>query len=373
MESTTDGVKDGTGGVVPHLCHTPESMKALTFQGIETVRHEAVPDPRIEDTGDVIVRVECAGICGSDLHVYHGRETGLDLGTVMGHEFVGEVVDAGREVREFSAGDRVVSPFTTSCGTCFYCTRGLTARCTEGQLFGWVERGAGLQGCQAEYLRVPLADSTLVAAPDGASAEATLFAGDVLSTGYFCADLAGIEPGAVVVVLGCGPVGLMAVIGARELGAGRLFAVDSLAERLALAGRFGAEPLDLGGDPVSAVLEATDGRGADAVLEVVGSPEATRLAIDIARPGGTIAAVGVHTEKQFAFSPVEAYDKNLTYRAGRCPARRYMDRVLPVVEAGSYDLEAVVSHRLPLEEGPRGYEIFAQKLDGCTKVVLTPR
>jgi threonine dehydrogenase-like Zn-dependent dehydrogenase len=328
-------------------------MKALTFQGVETVRHETVSDPRIERPGDVVVRVECAGICGSDLHVYHGRETGLDLGTVMGHEFVGEVVEAGSEVGDLAAGNRVVSPFTTNCGTCFYCSRGLTARCAEGQLFGWVEGGAGLHGCQAEYVRVPLADSTLVAVPGGAPAEEALFAGDVLSTGYFCADLAGIAPGAVVVVLGCGPVGLMAVIGARELGAGRVFAVDSVSERLALAKRFGAEPLDLAGDPVESVRGATEGRGADVALEVVGSPEATRLAVDLVRPGGTVSAVGVHTEKQFAFSPVEAYDKNLTYRAGRCPARHYMERTLQIVGAGKYDLAAVISHRLSLEEAAR--------------------
>jgi threonine dehydrogenase-like Zn-dependent dehydrogenase len=347
-------------------------MKALTFQGVETIRHETVPDPRIEGPGDVVVRVECAGICGSDLHVYHGRETGLDLGTVMGHEFVGEVVEAGPDVRGFPVGGRVVSPFTTSCGSCFYCRRGLTARCAQGELFGWVERGAGLHGCQAEYVRVPLADSTLVPVPEGAPVEETLFAGDVLSTGYFCADLAAIEAGDVVGVLGCGPVGLMAVVGAWELGAGRVLAVDSVAERLALAERYGAEPIDLTGDPVSTVRDATEGRGADAALEVVGSPEATRLAADLVRPGGTIAAVGVHTESQFAFSPVEAYDKNLTYRAGRCPARHYMERVLPIVNAGKYDLAAVISHRLPLGEGRRGYDIFARKLDGCTKVVLTP-
>jgi 2-desacetyl-2-hydroxyethyl bacteriochlorophyllide A dehydrogenase len=347
-------------------------MKALTFQGMESVGHETVPDPRIEDPGDVVVRVECAGICGSDLHVYHGRETGLDLGTVMGHEFVGEIVEAGAEVRGIVAGDRVVSPFTTSCGRCFYCSRGLTARCAAGRLFGWVEHGVGLHGCQAEYVRVPLAGSTLVKVPEGISAEPALFAGDVLSTGYFCADLAGIEPGSVVVVLGCGPVGLMAAIGAQDLNAGRVFAVDAVAERLELAKRFGAEPLDLASDPVSAVLEATEGRGADAVLEVVGSPEATRLAVDLVRPGGSIAAAGVHTERHFAFSPVEAYDKNLTYRAGRCPARHYMERVLPIVESEKYDLASVISHRLPLAEGARGYDIFARKLDGCTKVILTP-
>jgi threonine dehydrogenase-like Zn-dependent dehydrogenase len=347
-------------------------MNALTFRGVEAVGYDAVPDPRLEDASDAIVRVELAGICGSDLHVYHGRETGLDLGTVMGHEFVGEVVETGSGIRGVGVGDRVVSPFTTSCGRCFYCTRGLTARCTEGRLFGWVEGGTGLQGCQAEYVRVPLADPTLVKVPEGAPAGQALFAGDVLSTGYFCADLAGIESGAVVAVLGCGPVGLMAAIGARELGAGRIFAIDSLTERLELARGFGAEPLELAEDPVAVVCGATDGRGADAVLEVVGTPEATRLAVDLARPGGTVAAVGVHTERRFAFSPVEAYDKNLTYRAGRCPARHYAPRALAIVEAGRYDLAAVISHTLPLSEGARGYDIFARRLDGCTKVLLAP-
>jgi len=347
-------------------------MRALTFRGVETVCHETVSDPEIESPGDVIVRVERTGICGSDLHVFHGRETGLDAGTVMGHELVGEIVATGREVRGLAAGDLVASPFTTSCGTCFYCARGLTARCTGGQLFGWVQGGAGLHGCQAEYVRVPLAESTLVKVPQGADADGALLAGDALATGYFCAHGGGAAPGAVVAVLGCGAVGLMAVVAARELGAERIFAVDSLLERLSLAERFGAEPLNLGSDdPVTVVREATDGRGADAVLEVVGSPEATRLAVDLVRPGGTISAAGVHTEKRFALTPGEAYDKNLTYRAGRCPARHYMERVLPIVQSRKYDLAAVISHRLPLQDGVRGYDIFSRRLDGCTKVVLS--
>jgi threonine dehydrogenase-like Zn-dependent dehydrogenase len=347
-------------------------MRALVFRGVETVCHETVPDPGIRSPGDVIVRVERTGICGSDLHVYHGRETGLDAGTVMGHELVGEVVATGREVRTFVLGDLVACPFTTSCGTCFYCARALTARCTAGQLFGWVQGGAGLQGCQAEYVRVPLAESTLAKVPEGVDADGALLAGDALATGYFCAHAGGAAPGAVVAVLGCGAVGLMAVVGACELGAEQVFAVDVLVERLALAERFGARPVNLASeDPVGVVREATDGRGADVVLEVVGTPEATRLAVDLVRPGGTISAAGVHTEKQFALSPGEAYDKNLTYRAGRCPARHYMERVLPIVESRKYDLAAVVSHRLPLHGGARAYDIFARRLEGCTKVVLS--
>ncbi|MGB6364787.1 MAG: alcohol dehydrogenase catalytic domain-containing protein, partial [Thermoanaerobaculia bacterium] len=314
-------------------------MKAITFQGIESLSYETVADPEIRAPGDVILRIRLAAICGSDLHVYHGRETGLDPGTVMGHEMLGEVVETGPDVRRFSSGDTVICPFTTSCGDCFYCREGLTARCSQGQLFGWVEKGEGLDGGQAELVRVPLADSTLVVIPDGAPIEEALLAGDVLSTGFFCAERAAVKPGSMVAVVGCGPVGLMAIVAARELGAERIFAFDSLGERLSLAEGFGAEPLDhRQSESLELVREATEGRGVDAVLEAVGSPEATRLAIDVVRAGGTISAAGVHTEPQHAFSPIEAYDKNLTYRTGRCPARAYIDRVLPLVRARAYDL-----------------------------------
>ncbi|HYG60971.1 MAG TPA: alcohol dehydrogenase catalytic domain-containing protein, partial [Thermoanaerobaculia bacterium] len=191
-------------------------MKALIFEGIRQVRCATVPDPAPLGPGEVVVRVGAAAICGSDLHVYRGAEAGLDAGTVLGHEMAGEVVAAGPEVRRFRPGDRVVSPFTTSCGRCFYCRTGLTARCVEGQLFGWVQEGRGLHGVQAEYARVPLADSTLVAVPGGVPLEAALFAGDVLATGWYAAESAGVGPGAVAAVVGCGPVGLMAALAARE-------------------------------------------------------------------------------------------------------------------------------------------------------------
>ncbi len=347
-------------------------MRALTFHAPRELACERVPDPRPTDPGDALVRVEVAAICGSDLHVYRGDETGLDAGTVMGHEFVGEVLEVGAEVATFAPGDRVVAPFTTSCGACAACRRGLTARCDRGQQFGWVEQGRGLHGVQAEAVRVPLADATLVKQPADLAPELALLSGDVLSTGFFCADAARFEPGATVVVLGCGPVGLMAIVGARELGAGRVLAVDGVAERLTLARRFGAEPVDLGGDPRAAVAERTEGRGADCVLEVVGSPSASRLAYDLVRAGGTISAVGVHTEAAFAFTPGEAYDRNLTYVAGRCSARHYAPRMLALLRAGRHPFEAVFSHRLGLEEGPRGYALFDQKREGCTKVLLTP-
>lgn len=351
-------------------------MRAVTFHEVEDVRVESVAEPAIEAPGDALVAVELAGVCGSDLHVYHGRERGLDPGTVLGHELVGTVVEIGRGVRRLRPGDRVASPFTTSCGECFYCRGGLTARCERGQLLGWVERGHGLHGAQAERLRVPLADSTLVAIPEGdrrVEAVEALLAGDVLATGWYAAERAGAGPGVTVAVVGCGPVGVAAALAAGELGAERVFAIDPVAGRRALAARFGAEPLDpVAAAPAAAVREATGGRGADAVVEAVGTPEATRLAVDLARPGGTVSAVGVHTEPAFAFTPGEAYDKNLTYRAGRCPARAYLDRLLARLAERDLGVAALVSHRLPLADAAHAYRIFSGKLDGCTKPVLVP-
>ncbi len=347
-------------------------MRALTFHGPGRVRCETRPDPGILEPGDAIVRVELAAICGSDLHVYRGHETGLDAGTVLGHEFVGEVVELGPEAAGLAVGDRVASPFTTSCGGCFFCAGGLTCRCPRGRLFGWVEDGEGLEGTQAELVRVPLAGSTLVALPPGLGWEPALFAGDVAATGLFCAEMAETGPGRTAAVVGCGPVGLMAAAAAVERGAERVFAIDRVPERLELAAACGAEPLDLDQAPLETVLAATAGRGADCALEAVGTAAATRLAVDLVRPGGVVAAVGFHTEPALAFSPGEAYDKNLTYRTGRCPARFYMERLLPWVAAHEDLLAAVVSHRLPLEEGPRGYELFDGKGEGCTKVVLRP-
>ncbi|MGH7494004.1 MAG: alcohol dehydrogenase family protein [bacterium] len=348
-------------------------MHALTFHGKEKVSFETVPDPKILSPTEVILKTRVAGICGSDLHVYQEREKGLDHGTVMGHEVAGEILEAGREVRQFKKGDLVVAAFTTNCGRCFYCQIGLTCRCEAGQLFGWVQNGAGLQGVQAEYVRVPLADSTLLALPDEIPLEEALFLGDILATGYFCAAQAQIEPAGTYVVIGCGPVGLMTIAGAREHGAEKIFAVDALPERLQLAAHFGAAPIHLQkDDPLQAVRAATHGRGADAVMEAVGNPAAQKLAYELVRPGGMISVAGVHTSPHFAFSPAEAYDKNITYRAGRCPARHYMPRLLPILRSRKYDLQRIISHRLPLRGGVEGYRIFDQKLQSCTKVVLMP-
>ena len=202
-------------------------MQALTFSGVEKIIHQSVPDPSIIEPTDAIVKITMAGICGSDLHVYHGRETGLDIGTVMGHEFVGIVVETGTDVKKFHKNSRVLSPFTTSCGECFYCQIGLTCRCEKGNLFGWVQDGNGLHGAQANYILVPMADSTLVSLSNDISEEKGLLLGDIFSTGYFCAENAEVNVKGVYVVIGCGPVGLMTIVAALHLGAEKIFALGN--------------------------------------------------------------------------------------------------------------------------------------------------
>ena len=348
-------------------------MKAITFQAVEQLAYEDAVDPEIVVATDVLVRVTAAGICGSDLHPYFGREVGLDIGTVMGHELVGEIVEMGTEVRDFAVGARVVAPFTTSCGSCFYCSSGLTARCERGQLFGWVEGGRGLQGVQAEYARVPLADGTLVAVPEGLDEALALLAGDILSTATYGAELAGVEPGDLVVVVGCGPVGLLAIRAALGRGARAVVGVDRVAARLATAELFGATPVNFEtGDPVEMVREHSQGRGADAAIEAVGSPEATRLAADLLRLGGSLAALGVHSEPHLALPPGEIYDRNLTYSGGRCPVRHYLPASLRLAQREAELMGALISHRLPLSQGVEAYSMFAERREGCTKVVLLP-
>jgi threonine dehydrogenase-like Zn-dependent dehydrogenase len=347
-------------------------MRAITYQGPGAVEVERIPEPSLLDPGDALLRVELTAICGSDLHVWHGREQGLDPGTVMGHECLGEVVAVGPAVRSLRPGDRAVCPFTTSCGECWYCMAGLTARCERGQLFGWVAQGRGLHGAQAELLRVPLADGTLVPLPADLPAEAGLLLADVLPTGWHGARLAGSGPDRLTVVVGAGPVGLMAVLAAREQGAARVIAIDSVPERLALAVHLGAMPVRPDDQPIGRVRELADGRGADSVVEAVGSPAAGRLAFDLVRPGGTIATVGVHHEAVMPFSPVEAYDRNLSWRIGRCPARHYAPALVSLAARRAADLGRVFTHRLPLEAGADAYRLFDQKRDGCIKVALVP-
>ncbi len=349
-------------------------MKALTFHAERSIRCEEVPDPGILRPTDALLKVEATAICGSDLHVYCGREPGLDAGTPMGHEAAGTILEIGSAVTLFKRGDRVALPFSTCCGECAFCREGLTSRCGKGELFGWVHEGAGLPGLQAERARVPFADATLVRLPDEVTFEQGALLGDIVPTGAYCAELAGVRQGTRCVVIGCGPVGMMAVLAAQARGADRIWAIDAIPERLALCASFGAETIDpRTADPVAIVLEGTEGWGAGAVMEVAGSYAAARLAFDLARPGGTIASIGVHVPGEVpGFTAAEAYAKNLTYRSGRCPARRYMERLLPWIGGEGRRLSTIVSHRLPLSDGVEAYAMFEEKRAGCTKVVLSP-
>ncbi len=348
-------------------------MKAITFQDIEALEYETVHDAELVDPEDALVRVTVAGLCGSDLHPYFGRERGLDVGTIMGHELVGEVVAVGPDAATISVGDRVVAPFTTNCGDCFYCRAGLTGRCDRGQLFGWVEDGAGLHGAQAELVRVPFADATLVPVPDGLDEAVALLAGDILSTASFGADIAGVGDGDLVVVVGCGPVGLLAIRTALARGAREVVAVDSVPSRLETAEHFGATAVSFEtGSPIEVVRTRSEGRGADAAIEAVGSAAATRTAADLLRPGGRLAAIGVHTEPHLALSPGEMYDRNLQYAAGRCPARHYLPMSLELAAREADLLGTLISHRWPLSDGVEAYRRFAAREPGWNKVVLLP-
>lgn len=338
-------------------------MKALTFQGVERVEHRDVDEPALEDPGDAIVAVRVAGLCGSDLHPYFGREVGLDPGTVMGHEFVGTVTEVGDDVTAFRPGERVVAPFTTNCGSCDACARGLTARCARGELFGWVAGGRGLQGGQAEYVRVPLADTTLVPVPDALDDDAlALLGGDILATALYGAELARVEAGDRVGVVGCGPVGLLAVRAALARGAAEVVAFDPVPTRREVARAFGAaESFDPSAGPRDAL---------DAVIEAAGGAAATRTAAAALRPGGRLAALAVHTEPHLALSPTELYDRNLTYASGRCPARRLLPEALALAGREQDLLRSLVSHRLPLEAGPEAYRRFGAREPGWVKVVF---
>jgi len=290
----------------------------------------------------------------------------------MGHEFTGEVVETGTGVTVFKKGDHVVSPFTTSCGKCYFCKIGLTARCEKSQLFGWVADGEGLQGAQAEYVRIPLADSTAVLIPEDVQSGHALLAGDILSTGYFCAEMAEVKKDKSCVVVGCGPVGLLAVLSAIDQGADRVYAIDPVDYRLKIAEKLGAIPIKLDDAIQDKVLNITRGTGFDSVMEAVGSPDAQKLAYNVVRPGGIISTVGVHTAGNFSFSPVDAYDKNLTYKIGRCSARHYMDKVLPKLHGWSKMLDMIITHKMSLADGERAYQIFDQKLEDCIKILLMP-
>lgn len=348
-------------------------MKAITFEGIRKITLTEVPEPRIQNSRDIIVRVERAALCGSDMHVYNGRETGIDTGTVMGHEFTGTVEEAGKEISNFKKGDRVASPFTINCGECFYCKNGLSARCGKSRLFGWVENGVGLQGVHAKYVRIPFGDSTLVKLPDEFRWETGVLLGDNFPTGYFCAEMAEVKPYQSYVVIGCGPIGLMTIISALLQGAEKVFAVDLLENRLKKAKQLGAIPINTKDkNRKDVVNEYTEGRGFDGVMEAVGSAATMKLAFEMVRPGGILASVGVQAYEQLPFNPPDLYDKNITMKFGRCPARSYMEKLLTLMQRKQPDLTTIITHTFSLDEGVEAYRMFDERKDECIKLLFKP-
>jgi threonine dehydrogenase-like Zn-dependent dehydrogenase len=390
-------------------------MRANCWRGRNTVRVENVPDPVILNPRDAIVRVTLTAICGSDLHLYDGYIPTMERGDVLGHEFMGEVVELGSGVKNLKVGERVVVPFPIACGACSACAAQLFSLCENSNpngwmaeklwghspagIFGYSHLTGGYAGGQAEYVRVPFADVGPLQVPDGMRDEQALFLSDIFPTGYMAAEMCGIKPGDVIAVWGCGPVGQFALASARMLGAERLIGIDRFPYRLRLAQEHsGAETINY--DEVESVVETlkemTGGRGPDACIDAVGMeahghgvqfaydrakqaarletdrPIALREAIQACRNGGTVSVIGVYGGFIDKFPIGAVMNRSLTIRSGQCHVQRYMKPLLARIEQGEIDPSFVITHRLGLEDAPRGYDIFKQKQDDCEKVVLRP-
>lgn len=347
-------------------------MKAVVWHGPHDVRVDDVADPVIQKPTDMLIRVTTTAICGTDLHPYHGQLPDFRPGTILGHEFVGEVVELGEHVHNFTKRDRVVCTDIIADGTCWYCRRGDHWHCPNRTLFGYGPLfGEDTPGGQAEYVRVPYADIVAYKIPDGVPDEKILFVSDILPTGYVCALHGGIQQGDTVAVVGCGPVGLMAQLCAQLFGPAQVLAIDRIASRLELAARLGSIPVNASEvDPVARVKEMTGGRGADVVLEAVGGEAALNLALSLARGKGTVSSVGVHLLPAFTWNVLDAFLRELTVRFGIGDAMRYRERLVPLIESGRLDPSVIISHRLPLADAPKDYELFDKK--EAQKVVMRP-
>jgi 2-desacetyl-2-hydroxyethyl bacteriochlorophyllide A dehydrogenase len=344
-------------------------MRAVTFQAPYEVRVDDVPEPQLLDPGDAIVRIAATGVCGSDLHIYHGRVK-IEAGFTIGHEYVGTVIATGEDVRNVVTGDRVLGCFQTACGRCFFCRRGWFHKCDHSRTFGHGAVLGGLQGTQAEQALVPCADLVLRRVPEGMSDEVALFAGDVMGTGYHAIADSGMRAGDAVAVLGLGPVGLCAVQAARAHGAAHVIAVDSVPERLALAESFGAQAVHLQeGDPRAAAREATEGRGVDLCVDAVGHPDALDLAVRLTRKRGTVQAVGVYAERIELHMGL-VWIKALRMCAGHANVLAHVDPVLAMMSAGLLDPAPLVTHHMALEDAPEAYAVYDRR--EALKIVLQP-
>lgn len=346
-------------------------MRAVVYEGVGRVAVAEVADPELLLPDDAIVRVRLAAICGSDLHFLHGKAP-LEPGEGIGHEAVGVVEAVGPDVRRFRVGDRVAVSFVIACGACWFCARRQTQLCEDFRNLGAGIFGGGLGGAQAELLRVPHADVNLLALPQGLEDERAVFLGDVLATGVYAAGLGEVGPGDAVAVVGAGPVGFFAAQAARARGADPVLVLDRLPDRLALAERLGAEPVDVEArNPQMAVARRTGDRGADVVIEAVGHPSAFETALDVVRRGGRVVVVGMYAGEQVEAPLGVWWARALDVRfAGICPVHAWWERALEELLTGRIDPAPLVSHRLPLEEAPLGYELFASRR--ATKILLVP-
>jgi 2-desacetyl-2-hydroxyethyl bacteriochlorophyllide A dehydrogenase len=344
-------------------------MRAVTFQAPGDVRVSDVPEPHISDPRDAVVRIQASGVCGSDLHIYHGRVQ-IEPGFVIGHEYVGTVVATGDQVTALSAGDRVLGCFQTACGRCFFCRRGLFHKCDSSRTFGHGATLGSLPGTQAELALVPNAELVLRRVPAGMSDEVALFAGDVMGTGYHAVVESGLRPGDVAAVLGLGPVGLCAVQVARAAGAAHVIAVDSVPARLEMARSFGAHAVHLTeGDPRAVARELTDGRGVDVCVEAVGDPRALELALRLTRKCGVVQAVGVYAERTEVHMGL-LWIKALRLGSGHANVLAHVDSVLAMLASGVLDPAPLVTHHMPLDEAPEAYALYDRR--EALKIVLAP-
>jgi 2-desacetyl-2-hydroxyethyl bacteriochlorophyllide A dehydrogenase len=344
-------------------------MRAVTFQAPGEVRVDEKPDPELRAADDALVRVEASGICGSDLHIFHGRVP-VERGFTIGHEFVGTVIETGADVERVAVGDRVLGCFHTACATCVACLRGDYHRCEHGQTFGHGSKLGDLQGAQAELLLVPRANLTLRRVPEGMSDEIALFAGDVMGTGYHAVVHAGMRSGDTVAVLGLGPVGLCAVQAALAGGATKVFAVDSVAQRLEMAAGFGAVAVHLTEEEPKRVVRATTGgRGVDVVVDAVGDPGPLEMGISLARDAGTVSGIGAYAGRGEVLLGL-AWLKGLTLKLGLANVIAHVDRVLALIEAGKLDPSPLITHHMKLDEAADAYALYDQR--EALKIVLRP-
>ncbi|SOD42549.1 zinc-dependent alcohol dehydrogenase [Nitrosovibrio sp. Nv4] len=386
-------------------------MRALTYHGSYDVRVDTVPDPILQDPDDIVLKITATAICGSDLHLYRGKIPELKDGDILGHEFMGIVVDTGSEVTTLQKGDRVVVPFVIACGQCFFCERQLFSSCettnpdrgaimnkksvrSGAALFGYTHLYGGVPGGQAEYVRVPKANVGPIKIPQTLTDEQVLFLSDILPTGYQAAVNADIGPGSTVAIFGAGPVGLMSAACARMLGAETIFMVDHHPYRLEFARKtYDVFPINFDEvDPAEVIIENTSSRGVDAAIDAIGfeakgsaietvmtnlklegsSGKALRQCIAAVRRGGTVSVPGVYAGFIHGFLFGDAFEKSLIFKMGQTHVQRFLPELLEHIESGKLHPDVIITHRMPLAEAAAGYRIFDKKEDDCRKVVLTP-